>query len=189
MLYNAQLLKYAGENGVAAYGVLMYSGFVFVSAFIGYSIGSAPIVSYNFGAGNREELRNVRRKSLIIIAVFSIAMFAVGEFFAKPFSAIFVGYDEELLKLTAEGFLYYAISFLFCGFGIYSSGFFTALNNGGVSALISVFRTVVFQCICVLVLPLFLGINGIFLSLTVSELLSAAVGGGLLIALRKKYGY
>ena len=119
----------------------------------------------------------------------TLAMFAVGEFFAKPFSAIFVGYDEELLKLTAEGFLYYAISFLFCGFGIYSSGFFTALNNGVVSAIISFLRTLVFQVIAVLLLPALIGIDGVWLSIIVAEVMAATVTASFLIAKKRKYQY
>ena len=189
MLYNFQLMKYAEEDGVAAYGTLMYVGFIFVAAFIGYSIGTAPVISYNYGAANHEELKSVLKKSLVIISVFSLSMFILGEVLAFPLSFIFTGYDEGLLALTLRGFLFYSFSFLFCGFSIYGSGFFTALNNGVISAVISFLRTLVLQVAAILIMPLILGTDGIWLSVVVSELLAAVVCFIFLIANRRKYNY
>jgi Na+-driven multidrug efflux pump len=189
MLYNFQLMKYAEEDGVAAYGTLMYVGFVFVAAFIGYSIGTAPIISYNYGASNHEELRNVLKKSLIIIAFFSVGVFILGETLAFPLSFIFTGYDEGLLSLTLRGFLFYSFSFLFCGFAIYGSGFFTALNNGIISAIISFSRTLVFQVAAILIMPLILATDGIWLSVVISEFLAMAIVAAFIISNRKKYHY
>ena len=189
MLYNMQLMRYAGEDGVAAYGVMMYVSFVFISAFIGYSIGTAPIISYHFGAENREELHNVLKKSLVIIGICSVAMAITGELLARPFSLIFVGYDENLLALTLRGFTIFSFSFLISGLAIYGSGFFTALNNGLVSAIISFLRTLVFQIAAVLLLPLIWEIDGVWLSVVAAELAAAALTAAFLAGLRKKYGY
>lgn len=189
MLYNWQLLRYAGEDGVAAYGVLMYVGFIFVAIFIGYSIGAAPLVGYHYGAQNRPELRNLLRKSLVVIGIFSIGMVIAGETLARPLSLLYVGYDGELLRLTLRGFVFFSLSFLFSGLAIYGSGFFTALNNGLISALISFLRTFVFQIAAILILPQIWGIDGIWASLIVSELMAAAVTATFLVGLRKRYGY
>ncbi len=189
MLYNMQLLKYAGEDGVAAYGVLMYVNMIFLGIFFGYTMGTAPIVSYHYGAGNHKELQSLRRKSLVIVGISSIAMFVLAEVLARPLSMIFTGYDEGLLNITVRGFLIYSFSFLFAGFGIWSSSFFTALNNGLVSAVISFLRTLVFQVGAVLIFPLFMKLDGIWLSIVVAELLAVIVGGIFLIALKKKYSY
>ena len=189
MLYNSQLLKYAGEDGVSAYGVLMFVCLVFLSIFIGLSVGTAPIISYNYGAGNKKELNNVFKKCLIVLAISAIFMFAAGELLAKPLSMIFVGYDENLLDLTISAFKLYSFSFLFAFMPIYGSSFFTALNNGKVSAIISFLRTCVFQIICVIVLPMFIGINGIWISTTVAELLSLLLTLYFLIRNRNYYGY
>lgn len=189
MLYNAQLMKYAGEDGVAAYGVLMYVNFVFLAAFIGYSVGSAPVISYHFGAGNHAELKNLLRKSLTIIGVFSVCMLGLAEVLARPLSNIFVGYDPGLFALTQRGFLIYSFSFLFAGIAIYGSSFFTALGNGLISALISFLRTLVFQMAAVLIFPLFWGIDGIWISIVAAECMAAAVTALFLVAKRSKYHY
>lgn len=189
MLYNVQLMKYAGENGVAAYGVLMYVSLIFIGAFIGYSVGTAPIVGFHYGAKNHTELRNVLRKSLVIIGSVSVSMLLLGEVLATPLSEIFVGYDQTLLSITQSGFVLFSFSFLFAGIGIYGSGFFTALNNGLISALVSFLRTMVFQVVSILVLPLFFGVNGIWISLVVAEALAAAVTVCFMVGLRKKYRY
>lgn len=189
MLYNVQLMKYAGENGVAAYGVLMYVCLIFIGAFIGYSVGTAPIVGFHYGAKNHTELRNVLRKSLVIIGSFSVSMLLLGEVLATPLSEIFVGYDQTLLSITQSGFVLFSFSFLFAGIGIYGSGFFTALNNGLISALVSFLRTMVFQVVSILVLPLFFDVNGIWISLVVAEALAAAVTVCFMVGLRKKYRY
>lgn len=189
MLYNAQLLKYAGEYGVASYGVLMYVNFIFVSAFIGYSIGCAPIIGYHYGAGNSTELKGLLKKSIIIITVSSLAMVGISELLASPMSQLFVGYNQELTSLTKRAFFFYSFSFLFSGFAIFGSSFFTALNNGPVSAIISFLRTLVFQVAAVMVLPLIWGIDGIWLSIIVAEFLAVIITVIFIFAKRKKYNY
>ena len=189
MLYNAQLIRYAGEDGVAAYGVLMYVSMIFMAIFIGFAVGSAPIVSYHYGAGNHPELKNVFKKSLTVILVASLGMLVLGELLAKPLSLIFVGYDPALYQLTLRGFWIYSFSFLFAGVAIQGSSFFTALNDGPVSALISFLRTLVFQVAAVLLLPLFLGIDGIWYSIVVAELIAAGVTVVLFLLLKGKYHY
>lgn len=189
MLYNMQLMKFAGENGVAAYGVLMYVNFIFLAIFIGIGVGSAPIVSYHYGAENHAELKSLRRKSTVIILAFSVAMFALAQFLALPLSQIFVGYDGELLAMTCRAFRICSFMFLFAGINIYGSAFFTALNNGLVSALISFLRTLVFQVAAVLIFPIFLELDGVWLSVVAAEILSAFVTIAFLIGLKGKYRY
>ena len=189
MLYNIQLLRYAGENGVAAYGVMMYVNFVFISIFIGYSIGTAPVIGYHFGAKNHGELRGILRKSLVIISVMSALMLGLGIALASPLSRLFVSYDAQLLDMTVNGFYIFAFSFLFAGFAIFCSGFFTALNDGLTSAVISFLRTLVFQIAAVMLLPLIFGIDGIWISIVVAELMAVVVGFGFLLLKRKKYQY
>ena len=189
MLYNLQLMKYAGEDGVAAYGVLMYVSMIFFSAFIGYSVGAAPVVSYHYGAGNQEELKGLLKRSLVLIGVFSVGMLGLGEGLARPLSLIFVGYDAELLELTLKGFFVYSFSFLFAGIAVYGSSFFTALGNGLVSALISFLRTLVFQVAAVLLFPLVWGIDGIWISIVAAELMAAVVTVMFLAGMRGKYHY
>ncbi len=189
MLYNVQLMKYAGEDGVSAYGVLMYVNLIFLAAFIGYSVGSAPIISYHYGAENHKELKSLLRKSLVVIGVFSIAMLLFAEVMAKPLAMIFVGYDQELLKLTLRGFSIFSFSFLFAGIAIFGSSFFTALNNGLISAMISFLRTLVFQIAAVLIFPLFLEIDGIWISIVAAEIMAALVTTLFLIGKRSSYHY
>ena len=189
MLYNAQLMKYAGEDGVAAYGVLMYVSMIFIGMFIGYSIGTAPIIGYHYGAANSRELRSLLQKSLIIIGIISVSMLILGELLARPLSILFVGYDTQLLDLTLKGFVIFSFSFLFSGLAIFGSGFFTALNNGLVSALISFLRTLVFQIAAILVFPLFFGTDGIWLSVVAAEFMAVVVTVVFLFAMKKKYGY
>lgn len=189
MLYNVQLMKYTGEDGVAAYGVLMYVSMIFMAAFIGYSIGTAPVVSYHYGAGNHQELHGLLKQSLVIIGVFSVGMLIMGECLARPLSQIFVSYDKPLLELTLRGFAIYSFSFLFSGIAIYGSSFFTALNNGLISALISFLRTLVFQIAAVLIFPLIWGVDGIWFSIVAAELLAAVVTALFLVGMRKKYHY
>lgn len=189
MLYNVQLLRYAGENGVAAYGVLMYVNFVFLAAFLGYSVGTAPVISYHYGAGNHRELRGLLRKSLLIVGCFALGMFVAAELLARPLSLLFVSYDPELLSVTLRGFAIYSFSFLFSGFSIFGSSFFTALNNGLVSALISFMRTLLFQVLAVLTFPLIWDLDGIWMSIVVAELMAAAVTTVFWLAMRKKYHY
>lgn len=189
MLYNLQLLRYAGEDGVAAYGVLMYVGFIFCAIFIGYSVGVASVVSFHFGAGNKRELRGLLGHSGVIIGITSFAMVLLALLLARPLSSIFVGYDATLFELTVSGFYVYSFSFLFSGVAIFLSSFFTALNDGATSALISFLRTLVFQIAFIFVLPFFLGVDGIWLSLIAAELAAAAVAFAFLVLKRNKYGY
>ena len=189
MLYNAQLMKYAGEDGVAAYGVLMYVNFVFISMFIGYAVGTAPVVGYHFGALNHPELKNLLKRSAVIIGIFSVCMFLLAQVLATPLSSLFVGYDEELMALTLRGFRIYSFSFLFAGIAIYGSAFFTALNDGLTSALISFLRTLVFQIAAVMLLPLIFDVDGIWISVVVAEAVAAIVTLIFLFAKRKKYRY
>lgn len=189
MLYNAQLMRFAGEDGVAAYGVLMYVNMIFMAAFIGYSVGAAPIVGYHYGAGNRQELKSLLRKSLGIVILCSLAMCALAEGTGGFLAALFVGYDPELLALTRRGFLIYSFSFLFAGIPIYGSSFFTALNNGGVSAFIAFLRTCLFQVAAVLILPIFWGIDGVWLSIVAAELLAMVVTVLCLGKYRARYQY
>lgn len=171
MLYNAQLLRHASNDGVAAYGVLMYVNMIFLAIFMGYSVGIAPIVSYHYGAQNHAELRSLRRKSIRIISLCAIAMVVAALLLARPLAQLYVGYDEGLMAMTLHAFQICSFSFLFSGFSIFGSSFFTALNNGSISALISFLRTLVFQVVCVLVLPLLWALDGIWLSIVAAELL------------------
>lgn len=189
MLYNIQLMKYAGENGIASYGVMMYVSSIFAAAFLGYVIGIAPIVGYNDGSKNYSELRGLFKKSLITIGSFGIIMVVIAELFATPFAKIFVGYDAELMNLTVYGFRIFALSFGFMGFAIFASGFFTALNDGITSAIISFLRTLVFQVAAILILPVFLHIDGVWISIVIAEFMAFIVGTIFLIAKRKKYHY
>lgn len=189
MLYNIQLMKYAGENGVAAYGVLMYVNFVFVSMFIGYAVGSAPIFSFHYGADNSVELKSLLKKSTVINLSASFFMALAAFVLAVPFSKMFVGYDAELFEMTVRGFRFSAFSYLFSGLAIFGSSFFTALNNGLISAIISFLRTLVFQIGAVMILPLFFEIDGIWLSIVVAEFIAAAVSITFIVGMRKKYKY
>ena len=189
MLYNLQLLKFAGENGVAAYGVLMYVQFIFIAFFIGYTIGTAPVISYHYGADNSSELKNMLRKSLILMSTAGLVMMIAAQLFAAPLAGIFVGYDAELMSMTKHAFKLFAFSFILSGINIFVSSFFTALNNGAISAAVSFMRTLVFQMISVLVLPMFFKIDGIWFAITVAELLAFAVSCMFLVLKRKKYKY
>ncbi len=189
MLYNGQLMAYAGEDGVAAYGALMYVNFVFISAFIGYTIALSPPVGYHFGAGSTDELKSLLRKSLVIVLSSSVLMTAAGLLLSYPLSYLFTGYDAALLEMTVRGFFFFSFSFLFAGLAILGSAFFTALNNGAVSALLSFLRTLVFQVSAVLLLPLALGLDGIWLSIVLAELCAALVTVLCLAKLKKRYRY
>lgn len=189
MLYNMQLMKYAGADGVAAYGVLMYVSMIFQAIFIGFAVGTAPIVGFNFGAQNTAELKGLLSKSLRIIGVCAVFMFAAGELFASPLGKLFVGYDDELLEMTVHAFSIFSFSFLFSGFSIYGSSFFTALNDGLTSAMISFLRTLVFQLAAVLLFPLIWELDGIWLSIVGAEVMSITATVLFLIGKRKRYGY
>lgn len=189
MLYNMQLLRYVGEDGLAAYGVVQYLAFVFLATFFGYSIGSAPIISYHFGAQNTSELKNLLKKSLIIMIGIGAVMTALCEGLARPLSMIFVSYDRALLDMTTLAVRIFGVSFILSGISIFSSSFFTALNNGLVSAIISFMRTLVFQIFAIMVMPLLFGLNGIWTAVIVAEGLSVIVSIICIILNRKKYKY
>ena len=189
MLYNLQLLRYAGEDGVAAYGVMMYVSLIFAAVFIGYSIGTAPVVGFHFGAQNHPELRSLRQKSLWLTGLFGILMILAAEVLAVPLSRLFVGYDEGLMDLTVSGFRIFGLSFLPMGYAIFCSGFFTALNDGLTSALVSFLRTMVFQIAAVLILPALWGIDGIWWSILVAETMAVVLSALFLIAKRRRYRY
>ena len=189
ILYNYQLLRLAGENGVAAYGVIMYAAFLFVAVFVGYAVGSAPIVSFHYGARNHAEVHNLYRKSLRLIAVVAVTLTLASMFIIPCVARVFVGYDAELLALTSRAFRLYALSFLIMGFNVYASSFFTALGDGVTSALISFLRTLAFQVIAILLLPLLLGIDGIWLAVTAAELAALAVSAAMLLTKDKVFHY
>lgn len=189
MLFNMQLMKYAGSDGVVAFGIIMYVGFIFSGTYLGYSIGTAPIIGYHYGAENNDELKSLLKKSIILIAVTSLVMTGLAELLSKLLASIFVSYDEGLLNLTTNAIRLFSTSYLISGFNIFSSSFFTALNNGFVSAAISFLRTLVFQVIMIFLLPLIWGINGIWLAVTIAELLSLFVCIMFLVKNKKKYKY
>ncbi len=189
MLYNFQLLKYIGEDGVSAYGVLMYVQFVFVAIFIGYSIGCAPIVGYNYGAQNFAELKNMRKKSIRLMTTSGVALAALAFLLGPPIAKIFVGYDQGLFELTVHAFQLFSFAFIFAGFNIFASSFFTALNNGGVSAAISFLRTLLFQTSSVMLLPLIFGVDGIWYAVTAAEVFACIISIVFLIIKQKKYNY
>lgn len=189
MLYNFQLMRLAGEDGVSAYGVLMYVQFVFISLYIGYSIGCAPVISYHYGAQNSGELKNLLCKSALLMGGVGVALTALAMGLAEPLAHLFVGYDAALFALTTHAFRLFAWSFLLAGFNIFASSFFTALNNGGVSAAISFFRTLVFQSASVLILPIFFDVDGIWWAITVAEVFAFLISLAFLFAKRQKYHY
>lgn len=189
MIYNFQLMKYVGEDGVSAYGVLMYVQFIFVAIYIGYAIGCAPITGYHFGARNHNELKNMLRKSSFLSAVSGVVLTILAIALSSPLTKLFVGYDKELYELTRHAFRLFAYSFLLAGFNIFTSSFFTALNNGAVSAAISFMRTLIFQTSSVLILPIFLGVDGIWWAITVAEFFAFILSLIFLFAKRKKYNY
>lgn len=189
ILYNLQLIHYAGEDGIAAYGVIMYVNLFFLSIFIGFSIGTAPLIGFNFGADNRRELKNLLRKSLVVLGVSSVAMLVSALVLAKPLSRIFVGYDQTLMDMTVRGFMIYSLSFLLCGFNIFGSSLFTALNNGLISALISFIRTLLCQIAAVMTLPLIFGLDGIWASVVAAELTALVLTTFFVLKYRKRYHY
>ena len=189
ILYNLQLMRLAGEDGIAAYGAIMYVAFIFAAIFIGYAVGSAPIISFHYGAENTEELKSLLRKSVVLAAGAGAAMALLATLASAPLSKIFVGYDQDLYQMTVHGFRLFAFSFLLSGFNIFGSSFFTALNNGLISALISFLRTLIFQCASVLILPIFLGLDGVWLSIAAAEAAAFAVTLICLAANRRTYQY
>lgn len=191
MLYNVQLMDLAGNDGVAAYGVLMYVCMVFNAIFIGYAVGVSPVISYHFGAKNQREVKGLLKKSCLIIGISSVVMFVLSETLSYPFAYLFVGYKPELLEMTNRAFLLFSTCFLFMGLSIYFSAFFTALNDGLTSALISFLRTLVFQTAAVLFLPMLFNepLNGVWISVTFAEGMALITSLIFLCAKRKKYGY
>lgn len=189
MLYNFQLMRVAGENGIAAYGVIMYVQFIFIAIFIGYSIGTAPIISFNYGAGNHVELQNLFKKSAVVISGTSVVLTTTALLLAGSLSKLFVGYDETLFAMTTRGFRVCSIAFLFCGVGIFGSSLFTALNNGIVSAVISFLRSVVFQVAAVIILPIFFDLDGIWASVTLAELAGMLITLLFVVKLKDRYHY
>lgn len=188
-LYNFQLIRFSGEDGVAAYGTIMYVNFFFAAVFFGYSIGSAPVIGYHYGAGNHDELKNLFKKSLSLIAVWGILLTLLAHLLAAPLAAVFVGYDKELFAMTCHGFRLYSMCFLICGFNFFASSFFTALSNGAVSAAISFLRTLVFQIAAVCLLPFLFGIDGIWLAVTVAEAMTLLITVTFFIRNQKRYHY
>ncbi len=189
VVYNYQLLRLAGENGVSAYGVLMYVSFIYVSIFIGYAISTAPIIGFNYGAKNKDELKNIFKKSLILMGIFGTVMTALALALAAPVSSLYVGYDPELYEMTKNAFYIFSLAFVFSGFAFFASSMFTALGNGLVSAAISFSRTFVFQIVCVIVFPIFFGLTGAWIAMLAAEVLATAVAMIFCFANRKKYGY
>lgn len=189
MLYNWQLIRLIGENGVSAYGVLMYVQFIFIAIPIGYSIGTAPLVSFNYGAGNHTEMKNLLKKSIILNSITGITLTVLAISLSSPLAHIFVGYDKELYDLSVSAFKLFSLAFILDGLNIFASGFFTALNNGLVSAVISFLRTLVFQTSSIIVLPIILGPDGIWLANTVAQVFAFIISLTFLIALRKRYKY
>lgn len=189
MLYNAQLMRFLGEDGVATYGVLMYVQFIFVAIDIGYSIGCAPIISYHYGARNHPELRNLLTKGLKVMGILGIVMTIAAISLSGTLANIFVGYDATLCELTRHAFHLFSFAFLLAGFNIFLSSFFTALNNGGVSAAISFLRTLVFQAASVILLPMVLDVDGLWWAASAAEALAFVVSIGFLLALKGKYHY
>ena len=189
IVYNFQLLKYLGENGVSAYGVLMYVQFIFVAIFFGYAIGCAPVIGFHYGAGNHSELQNLLKKSVKIMMSLGVILTVLALLLAHPLAKIFVGYDAELLAITEHAFKLFSFCFLLLGFNIFSSSFFTALNNGGISAAISFLRTLIFQTLSVLILPIFLGVDGLWGANVAAEIFAFVISLAFLVANRKKYHY
>lgn len=189
MLYNMQLMKLVGTDGVAVYGIIMYVAFIFSGTYIGYSVGVSPIIGYHYGAGNKEELKGLLKKSLFLIAITAVIMTVLAEMLSEILAGIFVSYDKDLLEMTTTAIRLYSLSFMLNGFNIFGSALFTALNNGAVSALISFLRTLVFQVAMILILPVFLELNGIWLAIVAAEFLALLVTIVCIIANRKNYQY
>ena len=187
--YNLQLMRYIGENGVSAYGILMYVGFIFGSIFIGYNMGISQVIAFNYGAGNKAELRSMLKKSFVLIGICSLAITLAVQLLASPLSRLFVGYDQELCALTEHALHIYMNSFLICGFNMFASAWFTALNNGPVSAAAAFTRTLVFELGCVFALPPILGIDGIWMAVNFAEVLALILSLALIFGFRKRYGY
>jgi len=189
MLYNFQLMKIAGKNGISAYGIIMYVTFIFSGVFIGYSIGSAPIISYHYGAANKDEMKSLFKKSLVIVVFFATIMTFLAELLAMPLAKVFVGYDPELLTMTCRALRLFSLSFLFSGVNMFASAFFTALNNGAISALISFLRSLVFEVMMILLLPVIWGLDGIWFAVVIAEILTLVITITMFATKKKQYNY
>ena len=189
IVFNYQLMRLVGKNGVSAYGVLMYVNFIYIAIFVGYAIGTAPLIGFNHGAGNREELKNIFRKSMVMMGILGVLMTALAIGLAIPISKLFVGYNDELCKMTVNAFYICSFLFMFAGFSIYISSMFTAFGNGLISALVSFLRTIVYQIVAVLILPIFFGLTGVWVSTLLSDILAMITSFIFVFAKRKKYGY
>ena len=189
MLYNFQLMRLAGQNGIAAYGAVMYVEFAFIAVFIGYSIGTAPIVSYHYGSENHNEVKNMLQNSFKIMSILGITMMVLAQILASPLAKVFVGYDKQLFDMTVHGFRLFSFYFILAGINIYASSFFTALNNGMISAIISFSRTLGFETLAVIILPIFLQLDGVWLAITVAEICAFVISISFLIAKKEKYHY
>ena len=189
IVFNYQLMRLVGENGVSAYGVLMYVNFIYIAIFIGYAIGTAPLIGYNYGAGNKAELKNIFKKSMVLVGIFGVLMTALAIGLAIPISRLFVGGDDELCKMTVNAFYICSFLFMFAGFSIFCSSMFTAFGNGLISALISFLRTIVFQIVAVLILPIFFHLAGVWFSTLLSDILAMLTSFIFVFVKRKKYGY
>lgn len=189
ILYNYKLMDIAGEDGVNAYGIIMYVNFIFIAVFIGYSIGSAPIIGFNYGAQNKPELQNMFRKSLVLLGGSGVLLTTLAEIFSRPLSAIFVSHNPVLMEMTTHGFRIYSIAFLVMGFNIFASAFFTALGNGLVSAIISFLRTLAFQVVPLMILPIFFGLDGVWAAIVVAEIIGVIVSFAFFAKLKQRYGY
>ena len=189
MLYNYQMLRLIGQDGVIAYGIISYVNFIFLAAFLGYTVGCNPIVGFHYGAGNKDELKSLLKKSLTLISFAAVILTLIAELSAPLIARVFVSDDSHLMQMTTYAFRIYAVSFLLSGFNIYASGFFTALNNGLISVIISFSRTMVFECLCVLILPILFGLNGIWLAITVAEALALCISTVFIKKMRPRYGY
>ena len=189
MLYNFQLMRLAGQNGIAAYGAVMYVEFAFIAVFIGYSIGTAPIVSYHYGSENHNEVKNMLQKSFKIMSILGITMMVLAQILASPLAKVFVRYDKQLFDMTVHGFRLFSFYFILAGINIYASSFFTALNNGMISAIISFSRTLGFETLAVIILPIFLQLDGVWLAITVAEICAFVISISFLIAKKEKYHY
>lgn len=189
IIYNYQLMAFAGENGLAAYGAMMYVNFIFMSIFLGYASGSAPLISFQHGAKNYPELHNLFKKSLILVSAAGIIITLIAEISAYPILKMFVGYDQELLLMSVHGFRIYSVAFLFMGLNIWGTAFFTALNNGLISAAISFLRTFGFELAAILLLPRWLGIDGVWSAIFTAEFCSVLVTACFIIKKRSYYRY
>ena len=189
IVFNLRLMALMGSDGVVAYGVVMYVTYIISGVFMGYSTGISPVFSYNLGAGNKDEIKELFKKSLVSISVAAVILVALVMIFARNLAAIFVSYDDNLMTLTTEAIRLYNISFLIAGFNIFAAAFFAALNNGAVSGVLSLSRTLVFQLGCLFILPALMGSKGIWLSVTAAEIFAVLAALYFVAKNKGKYQY